>query len=265
MKKPVGRYPKHIERQYTAAVRRLLQPMFKNTTEYILPQLPRILDMAASELKTDSYGDEITQMMNNVQLITDVEISDQAIKSTVADYANKTNNFDRAQFRRQSKAVLGVELATTETWFTPLATSWIQENTALIKTVESRYFSQVESLVRNAATTGTSTKKLTAQIYKLQPLADGSSSARRAANNNARRIARDQIGKLNGAIARKRQQSAGVDYFIWATQDDSAVRSKHRQFDDKRYSWETGAPGGIYPGQEIQCRCVALPDFSDLI
>lgn len=74
--------------------------------------------------------------------------------------------------------------------------------------------------------------------------------------NHARLIARDQISKLNGQLARARQTAAGITSFVWETQKDSRVRPEHRALQGRTFTWADGA-NGVFPGQPIQCRCWA--------
>jgi SPP1 gp7 family putative phage head morphogenesis protein len=59
-------------------------------------------------------------------------------------------------------------------------------------------------------------------------------------------------------------EAAGEEFFIWVTCRDERVRHKHRLLDGKVFRWDTGAADGILPGQEINCRCKALPASVDL-
>lgn len=85
--------------------------------------------------------------------------------------------------------------------------------------------------------------------------AEGLKSASRA-----ELIARDQTGKLNGAINKASQQSAGVTQYKWATTGDDRVRTSHDDVNGNTYDWAgEGAPDIGHPGDDYQCRCTALP------
>lgn len=82
-------------------------------------------------------------------------------------------------------------------------------------------------------------------------------------------IARDQVLKLNGQITKHRQESAGVTRFRWSTSRDERVRATHREIDGQVFTWEEGADlededEPTFPGQPIQCRCVAIPVIEEL-
>ena len=82
------------------------------------------------------------------------------------------------------------------------------------------------------------------------------------AKTRADLIGRDQINKLNGQLSHLRQINTGITHYFWRDSDDNRVRASHLIFDNNRFSWKVGAPGGIHPGDEVQCRCWAEPDFS---
>lgn len=89
------------------------------------------------------------------------------------------------------------------------------------------------------------------------------------ARSRAVLIARDQTTKLAGAVNMHRQTAAGVRRFRWSTSSDERVRPSHRAVDGKVFEWATGADlddedGTTFPGQPINCRCVAVPVIEEL-
>ncbi len=75
--------------------------------------------------------------------------------------------------------------------------------------------------------------------------------------NHTDMIAVDQIETHNKELSLSRQTSAGIAEFVWETQQDNAVREKHRHWQSRVFPWSRGAPGGVYPGEEPRCRCWA--------
>jgi len=80
--------------------------------------------------------------------------------------------------------------------------------------------------------------------------------------SRAELIARDQTLKLNGAITKANQQAAGVDKYVWSTSRDERVRDTHAELDGKVFSWAAPPKPG-HPGQDYQCRCIAVPLLED--
>jgi SPP1 gp7 family putative phage head morphogenesis protein len=88
--------------------------------------------------------------------------------------------------------------------------------------------------------------------------------------SRAELIARDQTLKLNAGLNEVRQTNAGVRRYTWSTSGDERVRPEHAVLDGQECSWDEppleGTDGDmLHPGEDFQCRCVALPvvDFGD--
>lgn len=92
-------------------------------------------------------------------------------------------------------------------------------------------------------------------------------------------LARDQVLKLNGQITKDRQAQAGITHYIWSTAGDERVRGNpngkwpegsHYDLEGETFSWadppvideRSGRRG--HPGDDYQCRCVAIPVLSAL-
>jgi SPP1 gp7 family putative phage head morphogenesis protein len=84
------------------------------------------------------------------------------------------------------------------------------------------------------------------------------------AESRAQLIARDQVLKFNGDLAKTRQQAAGIAQFTWYSSLDERVRPSHRLMQGRVFAWaDPPVVDGeqATPGSPIQCRCVALPFF----
>lgn len=71
-------------------------------------------------------------------------------------------------------------------------------------------------------------------------------------------IARDQTLKTYGVLQRAAQTSAGLDQYEWSTSRDERVRPDHVVLEGQIFSWDS-PPAVGHPGEDIQCRCVAVP------
>lgn len=133
------------------------------------------------------------------------------------------------------------------------------QNSQLIKSLPARYLEQVQNIVIGNMRNGMRPSYIEQQLVK-----EFGVSQRRA-----KLIARDQHSKIQGDMNRIRQVKSGLKYFRWLTSHDDRVRHAHRVAGDKVtkygkgvYSWDDlpivdGVP--TFPGQPIQCRCVAVP------
>ena len=95
----------------------------------------------------------------------------------------------------------------------------------------------------------------------------------------ARTIARHQTSVINGSVNRARQKSVGIEEYYWESADDervvgrpggkypegNAVHGDHWKRDwrhngGKSRRWDAPySSGGAFPGEAVNCRCVALP------
>ena len=80
-----------------------------------------------------------------------------------------------------------------------------------------------------------------------------------------RRIARDQVNKAIGQFNEIRQTQLGIESYIWSAVLDNRVRPRHAENDGKEFYWNSPPPVTGAPGNQIQCRCVAVPVIPDII
>lgn len=124
-----------------------------------------------------------------------------------------------------------------------------RQNVQLIRSIGDDAAMNIERLVQDAVSRGTSTRALAKQISEQAGIAK-----RRAAT-----IARDQVGKLNGNISRVRMSQAGMNKYKWQTMEDKRVRPKHVALNGEIRTWEQSP----IPGEEILCRCSPMSIFTD--
>ena len=130
---------------------------------------------------------------------------------------------------------------------------------ALIKSIPKDTLSEMQGIVSQGFQTGatlTSIEKEIRNTYHVK-------------RSSAKLLARDQIAKLNGELTKQQQTDAGVEEYIWSDSGDGRVRESHHALNGKRFRWDdppvVTPPGKpvrrCHPGQDYQCRCVALPVF----
>lgn len=166
----------------------------------------------------------------------------------------RTDAFHKQQFDRQVRAGLGTDLFHAEPKLGPLAENWVAENVSLITSIPGTYFSEVERAVTRGVAAGT----------RWEDIADELHDRLGVAESRARLIARDQVGKLYGQLQEARQTALGVDGFIWRTAGDNRVREEHAVLEGQRFPWDEPPAEGI-PGEPINCRCFAEPDFTSIL
>lgn len=81
----------------------------------------------------------------------------------------------------------------------------------------------------------------------------------------AKFIARQEMSLMVSAYRQVRYESAGVNRYVWSTSNDERVRADHKELNGREFSFDnppivdkhTGKRGN--PGEDWNCRCVALP------
>lgn len=123
------------------------------------------------------------------------------------------------------------------------------ENIRLVENAGRAYAASVRKVFEDPAAPTRRVEDLKADL-----LARGDVSESRA-----ELIARDQVLKLNGAITKARQENAGIVEYEWSTSLDERVRESHRALEGKIFRWDNPPPETGHPGEDFQCRCVAIP------
>ena len=139
----------------------------------------------------------------------------------------------------------------------------IGENVALIRSIPERHLAQVEGAVMRSVQQGRDLGSLAAELQQQLGV-----SKRRAAL-----ISRDQNNKATAVIARVRQQELGITQARWvhsgAGKEPRPTHVKAGRdgvvFDLATGWYDPHEKRNIWPGELINCRCVArpvLPGFS---
>jgi SPP1 gp7 family putative phage head morphogenesis protein len=196
------------------------------------------------------------------ELLNEDRLSDLA--RSIAGDINEKNASDIS-------SILGIDL-TRDGVLREYAEGFIRENVNLIESVAYDELGTMETLVREAQSTGLRAERLRENILESFDVS----------KSRATLIARDQTLKANADMTQLRQQRAGVTDYIWSCSQDERVRgrpggkwantdSDHWSLDGQRFSWlqapvtnpVTGARN--HPGKDFQCRCVALPVTDGLL
>lgn len=125
------------------------------------------------------------------------------------------------------------------------------ENVGLIRSIPAEYLQQVEGIVMRSYAAGRDLETMTKALRRLYP----------AASNRAVLIARDQSNKANAVVTAARQTELGIVEAIWLhSHGGKHPRPDHVAANGKRYKVAEGcliSGKYIYPGEEINCSCVA--------
>ena len=246
-----GRYPMEIAMDYFDSIEaNFIAPArepFEREVQAggrIGRRLRRILGDSA--LRTDRHEEKIEKVLEELENKT--EFDRQQARRLAKDEVQQTRTFAINQTDRQVAAIAGVRPHLRHPRVEEAMQAALEENVRLITTIETRYHDEVERVIRQGIVEGRGIGEIENGVY----------SAGRKATNNARLIARDQVGNVFGRVQKERQQQLGIEEFVWRTVGDNRVRDEHEQRDGNRYKWED-PPAGEFPGDPIQCRCWAEP------
>ncbi len=306
-------YPWAQERQYAQNIYKWVRPFIKAVEEYITEQAESILH-GDSFQPTKIYHPRETANLDGKEIILHEEHIDvlpgpgfvtltKTLAGWIAQYypdpetnrspsgimmgigatANGVKKAAEREWGKQTEPVLGFQFNTSETWWPDLKQQWVETNFKLIKSIPQNYINRVNDLVEKAVTNGWSYQTLMADLKKIGAQTTG---------YQIKRLARDQIGKLNGQISQAQQVDAGIEMYIWQTAGDERVRGNPTgrfpkaipshfimngllcrwddatvYSDDKGKTWKkrTDKMPQSHPGMEIQCRCTAIAYMDDLI
>jgi SPP1 gp7 family putative phage head morphogenesis protein len=169
-------------------------------------------------------------------------------------FALRTSNFQRDQLDKQVRSQLAVPLSMLEAPIVAKLEGFAARNVDLIVTVPERYFDRIRRDALAAFESGTNVDTLSEDMRRDYDISE----------NDARRIARDQIGKLNGELNEERQTAMGVTGYIWRTANDARVRDEHAEREGQHFDWSDPPEDG-HPGEAVQCRCFAEPDLEPIM
>jgi SPP1 gp7 family putative phage head morphogenesis protein len=137
----------------------------------------------------------------------------------------------------------------------------VGQQVSLIKSIPSQYFTNIEGLVMRSVQSGRDLAQLTQDLQQQFGV-----THRRAAF-----IARDQNNKATASMTRARQDELGLNEAIWVHSGGGKhprpthVAMHGKQYDVNKGMWDEAVQRWIFPGEEINCRCVSrsiIPGFS---
>jgi len=176
-------------------------------------------------------------------------VLDEAIQAVGANVATLT----KAQWAKQAKAVVGVDLSAVEPNLAPAMKRFRAENLDLITSMAKDKVERVKAILDDAPNA------------RVETIRDRIMEEHGVTKRQAALIARDQVLSLNAQITQQRHEAAGVTRYVWRTSGDADVRPAHKALNGKTFSYDD--PPIVdprkgrreHPGQDYQCRCTAEP------
>lgn len=197
-----------------------------------------------------------------------------SIRGIAGRWVHTVSEDDRIKLQKSLAKAVGVEFTTIFDDDAVRATAELMGEQAvhLIKTVPSQYLNDIQLAVMES--------------YQQKPLPEGRTLTEQIqfltghTFERAKLIAVDQTNKMHGIITQTRQQSLGIEEYIWRTSRDqrvvgapgglypkgNAMHGNHWIREGVKFRWDEPPDDG-HPGWAIRCRCHAEPviDYDKLV
>ena len=295
------RFPINAQLRYFRKLRRFVALMRRAVLEHVIPKIPQVVaavdrtvnphdgtskrndsgsdgQKCSTVLRSDGYSELIGAIFHGLGIAYAELVSDEEIEKAAASAGAEVAAHNRDQIGAMMAKVIGVDVFSAEPWLAEELASFTAANVALIKSIPTTFFAQIERMVRDTVRTGIRHEELADQIYAQFLAPRAGSSAIKKARRQAQLIARDQVASFNGNLTRVRQQHLGIKRYRWRTSRDVRVvgnpsglypkgnqrHGNHYDREGQIFEWSKPPHDG-HPGQPIQCRCVAEPVIEDLV
>jgi SPP1 gp7 family putative phage head morphogenesis protein len=274
VKLPEQRFPKRAQIQYAAALQKYQRTVNDLIRELILDDLETLVPQRIDgDIRMDVEEDIVSRIMQQIRdrltLETDLEPEINATGDEVSQWQQRELNAQLAvasgvsvaAARTPAVSVLSpLNVGTGEAGITAQLDEFLKSNIGLITKMTDQQLGEVETIVRNGRRRGSRVEVLRTQI----------ADRMKVTKSRAYLIARDQVNKLNGELNQLRQESVGIEEYIWRTSQDDRVRQRHTELDGRTFRWDDPPPSGTNgepgnPGEPINCRCYGEPKLDHLI
>lgn len=225
------RAAKRAEAGYVAALTRVARDVASETMAWL-----------STRLDAKATGGELEQHVLGIVLRTAERVG--------PSYDRMSGSVNSAN--KRGLRVVGVQ-ALSDHRVAPEIAKRRAENVDLVVKAGRAYAESVREIFDDPENDGLRVEELAA---KLRERGDVSAS-------RAELIARDQTLKLNGALTQIRQENAGISSYVWSTSLDERVREEHASLEGQTFAWSSPPEPG-HPGEDYQCRCVAIPVIEGL-
>ena len=269
--KSIPKFPDGAEREF----RRITNQYMKIVNQTLKAHLPTMMQAYKRERHGDSRFDdtndldrEISQELFHVTEELEQKLEAFGLTSALEKIGRITQRTSLREWKRIVKDTLGIDLLDDYykgEFYAEALKRWVDENVLRIKTIPGESLGAIKQTILDGYKEGRTIRNIAKDIQHEYNVS----------KHKAAMLARDQIATLNAQITKLQQQDAGCNRYRWSTSNDSRVRDCHRSLNGKTFSWddppemwyETKSRGRVYtgrhchPGEDICCRCVAIPVF----
>ena len=263
-------YPVSIEREYLKFLNVYANYYIRLVKEGIKDIMPDMRDTAAEEQPRldQSFDDKITKLLKIVGRNMSVKFPDSVLTRVATAMVSKSSKHSKKETKKMIASAdtkdgvsVDIEPLLNDKGMNPYFQNVVEMNVSLIKSIPAYSQPKMKEALIGLLTKDATAAEIQKVLQKNFNLTKG----------RAQGIARDQVGKLNGALDRHRQEQLGLKRYRWRTSEDSRVRDDHAKLDRKIFYWDkppvinksTGERGN--PKEDFNCRCWAEPILDDII
>ena len=269
-KMPNWVYPSAIERSYGLDITAIMR-LFKEEVEalYSKKNIESWLQEFHGDSRNDGFSSE-AQSSNRALKALHLALfgEGERVRTLVYLRGSDVSLQNSTQFQKYMQKLLGTSLVIDEPWEREVIEAWSQDNFNLISSLADEYIKKVNNIVSEGVQFGKTSRSIMEDLQKVN---------KNMTASRAKLIARDQVGKIHGQFTKRRMLDVGINMYTWATSGDERVRETHREMSNKVCRWDDNtvysadgvnwvarpsAMQGLIPGQDIQCRCTAIPHMT---
>ena len=251
---PRAAHPDRIAAEYRTALGPAVRK-FKEILSELIAELEREWPQP-EPVRTDNDRD-IARLLKRTTDRLVKAVTAESVLPIASKYGVATSDFQRAQLAKQARVAVSIDvrkLAGLDRKVPEQLAGFAADNARLISGLGKRLSDDVAGIIEEGTVSGARWETIAKRLTERGGVTE----------SRAALIARDQVGKLYGAINQQRQANLGVARYTWRTMRDNRVRDEHEALDGDSFSWES-PPSEGHPGEPVNCRCYADPDFSDLL
>ena len=276
------KFPLSNEREYLRLSSDLMSSVVMECLKKYLPKIRNVIVEVDKKQRLDSKNSKKEENQENRKIIRFERLDDTIIEfkaifdqmendinsslglfnlaKKLQEIGESTERFSKSEWKKVVNKTLGVNILDDYyqgEYYQKALGEWTETNAGLIKSIPKEFLDEFKDTVYQEYISGSSITDLSKQIRERYGVS----------KSKSRMLARDQVGKLNAQITQHQQQNVGSNKYKWKTTGDGRVRSRHKELNNKICSWDdppvvdkrTGRKA--HPGDDYQCRCIAIPVF----
>jgi len=248
--------------------REIVRPYINKVESVLLPMIDKYWDTATGITNVGDGTFQIADDLGTMAIMNALdEIATQGKQLQIlankiaAKHVKRVSDVERAQFKALFNSAVGIkiDMVTGDRAVRAAMVQAQQQSAELIVTLPASMHMEIRAILTKGFRERTDAFSIRQMVLAKYSPDDPQRFYK------ARRIARDQVSKLNANLNEIRQVDAGVTSYIWRTAQDERVRDSHAEKDGEIFEWDAPPADTGHPGDDIQCRCYAEPYFGNLV